>query len=53
MIKLFNTRNDIILKRIEQLIHQRNKCTITHHWMAYNRAIDRLWQLYGKERKKK
>lgn len=53
MIKLFNTRNDIILKRIEALIREINKCTDNHIWGCYNRAICRMWNLYGAERKKK
>lgn len=53
MIKLFNTRNDIILKRIDSLTVEMNKCTDSFIWSCYNRAILRMWQVYGQERKKK
>lgn len=53
MFKLFPSRQDIVLKRIEELTHEMNKCTDKHIWGCYNRAILRCWTIYGLERKKK
>lgn len=53
MFKLFPSRQDIILKRIEALTIQINKCTDNNHFLAYNRCINRIWKLYGLDRKRK